>query len=43
MFIEMALMNIEVILCALNCMYSILIWNAVISCTAEFGYKEYAV
>ena len=42
MFIKMAIMNIEVISCVLDCMYSILFWNAVISCTTEFGYNEYA-
>ena len=41
-FIKMAIMNIEVISRALNCKYSILFWNAVISCTTEFGYYEYA-
>ena len=39
--IKMAIMNIEIISCALNCMYSIMIWNAVISCTTKFGYNEY--
>ena len=40
--ITMAIINIEIISCALNCMCSILFWNAVISCTTEFGYNEYA-
>ena len=39
MFIKVAIMNIEVISCALN---SILFWNATNSCTTEFGYNEYA-
>ena len=42
MLIKMAIMNIEIISCALNWIYSILIWNAAISYTTEFGYNEYA-
>ena len=40
--IKMAIMNIGVIYCALNCMYSFLFSNAVIIRTTKFGYDEYA-